>query len=141
MNNFEKEINELWKSNSKIPFMQSKEILGLGYLTAANKYINKQTVNNEENTKVKSPVISSDNNEPQKEYSVNKNKDEMKTAKFSKKSKSEDYYAQKINDKTIELRTLENVLAYIKKSGHLLDTYNYIDNKVQNLKNEIGVSY
>ena len=39
MINFEKEINELWNSNSKIPFMQSKEILGLGYLTAANKYI------------------------------------------------------------------------------------------------------
>lgn len=136
MNNFEKEINELWNSNSKIPFMQSKEILGLGYLTAANKYI-KQTVNKEENTKQKQPVISSDNDD-QKEYSVNKNKDKMKTAKFSKKSKSEDNYK---NDKTIELRTLENVLAYIKKSGHLLDTYNYIDNKVQNLKNEIGVSY
>lgn len=136
MNNFEKEINELWNSNSKIPFMQSKEILGLGYLTAANKYI-KQTVNKEENTKEKQPVISSDN-DWQKEYSVNKNKDKMKTAKFSKKSKSEDNYK---NDKTIELRTLENVLAYIKKSGHLLDTYNYIDNKVQNLKNEIGISY
>lgn len=136
MNNFEKEINELWNSNSKIPFMQSKEILGLGYLTAANKYI-KQTVNKEENTKQKQPVISSDNDD-QKEYSVNKNKDKMKTAKFSKKSKSEDNYK---NEKTIELRTLENVLAYIKKSGHLLDTYNYIDNKVQNLKNEIGVSY
>lgn len=136
MNNFEKEINELWNSNSKIPFMQSKEILGLGYLTAANKYI-KQTVNKEENTKEKQTVISSDNDD-QKEYSVNKNKDKMKTAKFSKKSKSEDNYK---NDKTIELRTLENVLAYIKKSGHLLDTYNYIDNKVQNLKNEIGISY
>lgn len=136
MSNFEKEINELWNSNSKIPFMQSKEILGLGYLTAANKYI-KQTVNKEENTKEKQPVISSDN-DWQKEYSVNKNKDKMKTAKFSKKSKSEDNYK---NDKTIELRTLENVLAYIKKSGHLLDTYNYIDNKVQNLKNEIGISY
>lgn len=136
MNNFEKEINELWNSNSKIPFMQSKEILGLGYLTAANKYI-KQTVNKEENTKEKQPVISSDNDD-QKEYSVNKNKDKMKTAKFSKKSKSEDTYK---NEKTIELRTLENVLAYIKKSGHLLDTYNYIDNKVQNLKNEIGISY
>lgn len=136
MNNFEKEINELWNSNSKIPFMQSKEILGLGYLTAANKYI-KQTVNKEENTKEKQPVISSDNDN-QKEYSVNKNKDKMKTAKFSKKSKSEDNYK---NEKTIELRTLENVLAYIKKSGHLLDTYNYIDNKVQNLKNEIGISY
>lgn len=136
MNNFEKEINELWNSNSKIPFMQSKEILGLGYLTAANKYI-KQTVNKEENTKEKSSVISSDNDD-QKEYSVNKNKDKMKTAKFSKKSKSEDNYK---NEKTIELRTLENVLAYIKKSGHLLDTYNYIDNKVQNLKNEIGISY
>ena len=136
MNNFEKEINELWNSNSKIPFMQSKEILGLGYLTAANKYI-KQTVNKEENTKEKQPVISSDNDD-QKEYSVDKNKDKMKTAKFSKKSKSEDNYK---NEKTIELRTLENVLAYIKKSGHLLDTYNYIDNKVQNLKNEIGISY
>ena len=136
MGNFEKEINELWNSNSKIPFMQSKEILGLGYLTAANKYI-KQTVNKEENTKEKQPVISSDNDD-QKEYSVNKNKDKMKTAKFSKKSKSEDNYK---NEKTIELRTLENVLAYIKKSGHLLDTYNYIDNKVQNLKNEIGISY
>lgn len=136
MNNFEKEINELWNSNSKIPFMQSKEILGLGYLTAANKYI-KQTVNKEENTKEKQPVISSDNDD-QKEYSVNKNKDKMKTVKFSKKSKSEDNYK---NEKTIELRTLENVLAYIKKSGHLLDTYNYIDNKVQNLKNEIGISY
>lgn len=136
MNNFEKEINELWNSNSKIPFMQSKEILGLGYLTAANKYI-KQTVNKEENTKEKQQVISSDNDD-QKEYSVNKNKDKMKTTKFSKKSKSEDNYK---NEKTIELRTLENVLAYIKKSGHLLDTYNYIDNKVQNLKNEIGISY
>lgn len=136
MNNFEKEINELWNSNSKIPFMQSKEILGLGYLTAANKYI-KQTVNKEENTNETQQVISSDNDD-QKEYSVNKNKDKMKTAKFSKKSKSEDNYK---NEKTIELRTLENVLAYIKKSGHLLDTYNYIDNKVQNLKNEIGISY
>ena len=136
MNNFEKEINELWNSNSKIPFMQSKEILGLGYLTAANKYI-KQTVNKEENTKEKQQVISSDNDD-KKEYSVDKNKDKMKTAKFSKKSKSEDNYK---NEKTIELRTLENVLAYIKKSGHLLDTYNYIDNKVQNLKNEIGISY
>ena len=136
MGNFEKEINELWNSNSKIPFMQSKEILGLGYLTAANKYI-KQTVNKEENNKEKQPVISSDNDD-QKEYSVDKNKDKMKTAKFSKKSKSEDNYK---NEKTIELRTLENVLAYIKKSGHLLDTYNYIDNKVQNLKNEIGISY
>lgn len=136
MNNFEKEINELWNSNSKIPFMQSKEILGLGYLTAANKYI-KQIINKEENNKEKQPVISSDNDD-QKEYSVNKNKDKMKTAKFSKKSKSEDNYK---NEKTIELRTLENVLAYIKKSGHLLDTYNYIDNKVQNLKNEIGISY
>lgn len=136
MGNFEKEINELWNSNSKIPFMQSKEILGLGYLTAANKYI-KQTVNKEENNKEKQPVISSDNDD-QKEYSVDKNKDKMKTAKFSKKSKSKDNYK---NEKTIELRTLENVLAYIKKSGHLLDTYNYIDNKVQNLKNEIGISY
>ena len=136
MNNFEKEINELWNSNSKIPFMQSKEILGLGYLTAANKYI-KQTVNKEENTKEKQQVISSDNDDL-KEYSVDKTKDKMKTVKFSKKSKSEDNYK---NDKTIELRTLENVLAYIKKSGHLLDTYNYIDNKVQNLKNEIGISY
>lgn len=136
MGNFEKEINELWDSNSKIPFMQSKEILGLGYLTAANKYI-KQTVNKEENNKEKQPVISSDNDD-QKEYSVDKTKDKMKTTKFSKKSKSEDNYK---NDKTIELRTLENVLAYIKKSGHLLDTYNYIDNKVQNLKNEIGISY
>ena len=136
MNNFEKEINELWNSNSKIPFMQSKEILGLGYLTAANKYI-KQTVNKEENIKEKQQVISSDNDDL-KEYSVNKTKDKMKTVKFSKKSKSEDNYK---NEKTIELRTLENVLAYIKKSGHLLDTYNYIDNKVQNLKNEIGISY
>ena len=136
MNNFEKEINELWNSNSKIPFMQSKEILGLGYLTAANKYI-KQTVNKEENTKEKQQVISSDNDDL-KEYSVNKTKDKMKTVKFSKKSKSEDNYK---NEKTIELRTLENVLAYIKKNGHLLDTYNYIDNKVQNLKNEIGISY
>ena len=136
MNNFEKEINELWNSNSKIPFMQSKEILGLGYLTAANKYI-KQTVNKEENTKEKQTVISSDNDD-QKEYSVNKTKDKMKTAKFSKKSKSEDNYK---NEKTIELRTLENVLGYIKKNGHLLDTYNYIDNKVQNLKNEIDLSY
>lgn len=136
MNNFEKEINELWNSNSKIPFMQSKEILGLGYLTAANKYI-KQTVNKEENTKEKQPVISSDNDD-QKEYSVDKTKDKMKTVKFSKKSKPEYNYK---NEKIIELRILENVLAYIKKSGHLLDTYNYIDNKVQNLKNEIGISY
>lgn len=136
MNNFEKEINELWNSNSKIPFMQSKEILGLGYLTAANKYI-KQTVNKEENTKEKQPVISSDNDD-QKEYSVDKNKDKIKTPKFYKKSKPEYNYK---NEKIIELRTLENVLAYIKKSGHLLDTYNYIDNKVQNLKNEIGISY
>ena len=136
MNNFEKEINELWNSNSKIPFMQSKEILGLGYLTAANKYI-KQTVNKEENTKEKQTVISSDNDD-QKEYSVDKTKDKMKTVKFSKKSKPEYNYK---NEKIIELRILENVLAYIKKSGHLLDTYNYIDNKVQNLKNEIGISY
>lgn len=136
MNNFEKEINELWNSNSKIPFMQSKEILGLGYLTAANKYI-KQTVNKEENTNETQQVISSDN-DSQKEYSVDKTKDKMKTAKFSKKSKPEYNYK---NEKIIELRILENVLAYIKKSGHLLDTYNYIDNKVQNLKNEIGISY
>lgn len=136
MNNFEKEINELWNSNSKIPFMQSKEILGLGYLTAANKYI-KQTVNKEENTNETQQVISSDN-DSQKEYSVDKTKDKMKTGKFSKKSKPEYNYK---NEKIIELRILENVLAYIKKSGHLLDTYNYIDNKVQNLKNEIGISY
>lgn len=136
MINFEKEINELWNSNSKIPFMQSKEILGLGYLTAANKYI-KQTVNKEENTNETQQVISSDN-DSQKEYSVDKTKDKMKTGKFSKKSKPEYNYK---NEKIIELRILENVLAYIKKSGHLLDTYNYIDNKVQNLKNEIGISY
>lgn len=136
MNNFEKEINELWNSNSKIPFMQSKEILGLGYLTAANKYI-KQTVNKEENTNETQQVISSDN-DSKKEYSVDKTKDKMKTGKFSKKSKPEYNYK---NEKIIELRILENVLAYIKKSGHLLDTYNYIDNKVQNLKNEIGISY
>lgn len=38
----EDQINELWKSNPKIPFMQSKEILAFGY-TEGRKSINDKT--------------------------------------------------------------------------------------------------
>ena len=43
----EKRIEQIWKENSKIPFMQSKEILALGF----NKGMEYSNVSNTKNTK------------------------------------------------------------------------------------------
>lgn len=107
MNDFENEINELWNSNSKIPFMQSKEILELGYKTGYNKGYNKK---------------------PNKEEKcfVGTNKELINNVKNNKSSKSnnnDNIFKKEKYELLIKLTS--DILKYME-SKDFLDVYDYV---------------
>lgn len=57
-----KRINKLWKDNPKIPFMQSKDILALGYefgyIDRQNEKSNKENEQNKQSSKITKDVLS-----------------------------------------------------------------------------------
>ena len=107
MNDFENEINELWNSNSKIPFMQSKEILELGYKTGYNKGYNKKP-NKEEKCFVGT----------NKELINN-----IKTNKSSKSNNNDNIFKKEKYELLIKLTS--DILKYME-SKDFLDVYDYV---------------
>lgn len=109
----EKRIEQIWKENSKIPFMQSKEILSLGF--------NKGMEYCENNSS--------------KQVSI-ENKPEIKKEKPNNgvvgNSKETIKYAEQqikltdIEKETIKLDVIEEILYFITQKRDLMETYNKV---------------
>lgn len=109
-------IDEIWNSNKKIPFMQSKEILRLGY-----EYGNGDC--REEFLKQKQTKPVEDVNKPSKE---------TQQSNFTKNIKNKNKI---IREAKIEV--LLDVIKYYGKHPNFLDMITYIEQIYKDLKNEV----
>lgn len=117
----EDQINELWKSNPKIPFMQSKEILAFGY-TEGRKSINDKTQtvvqSMEESVNDKSFTGTS------KEFLDYVEKETTKRQSDDKKNKNK--IELKIEEARLKL--LDELEDFIIDKRDLMETYNKVKN-------------
>lgn len=115
----EDQINELWKSNPKIPFMQSKEILAFGY-TEGRKSINDKT-----QTVVQS-MEESVNDESfagtTQEFFEHIEKETTKRQSDDKKNKIE------LKIEEARLKLLDELEDFITDKRDLIETYNKVKN-------------
>lgn len=108
----EKRIEQIWKENSKIPFMQSKDILALGF----NKGMEYSSVSNTKNTKDGSFV---GNTKEIIEYG-------NRVLKLSELSDLE--------KENIKLDIINEILDFITDKRDLMETYT----KVKDMKSSIN---
>lgn len=115
----EDQIDELWKSNPKIPFMQSKEILAFGYTEGRKSIIDKMQVvaqSAEESIKDESFAGTT------QEFFEHIEKETTKRQSDDKKNKIE----LKIEEARFEL--LDELEDFIISKSDLIETYNKVKN-------------
>ena len=126
----QEQVDIIWNSNSKIPFMQSKEILKLGYIEGRKSIDDKPkvqlqnmntTVNNSNSNPTKSGLT---------EF-VGNTKELINMAESKIKEKTN--LKKDITKEKIKL--LENILDYMNNPSHnYIDTYDYVENLYKKLK-------
>ena len=123
-------IDKIWNDNPKIPFMQSKEILALGY-KYGKESVNSSTFNNSTKENVKNESDSNGFTSTSKEltkYANNKGKN-------NKNNKLD--YSQ---ENQIKLDIYNDILVAIQHKQNLLDVYTYCKDKADNLKNIVPIN-
>ena len=123
----DKRINEIWNSNSKIPFLQSKEILRLGYEFGYND--SKKNPKKDNIQKCKS-----------EEYDSGKTSREM--IKYAENqiniSKKAEHAKEQIKEELIvdtKIKTLADILTYMKDPKHdYIGLFAYIKNEIDKLQ-------
>ena len=131
-----KRINKLWKDNPKIPFMQSKDILTLGYefgyIDGQDEKSNKENIGFTGTTK---ELIETTN----KLHTKIKNKQNTQSAKVTKEilSKKEKY--------DLLVKVTADILENFNKTKDFLSVYGYVQDlnkkyqdKLFYIKNDIG---
>lgn len=108
MNN-SKRIEQLWKENSHIPFMQSKEILAYGYNKAAEDFDSGQKDNKPE------------------EKQVDKEETKGNKSKVSKKDKM-----------LIEMNLLSDLQSFMQKHADLSAIYLEIELRLNNVRKKLS---
>lgn len=120
MDNFmdnKKRINKLWKDNPKIPFMQSKDILALGYefgYIDAKNIKNNESKNNESknNSKITKEVLSK---KEKYDILIKVTADILANFNITKDFLSAYEYVQNLN------REYQDKLFYIKRNIEFMD--------------------
>lgn len=107
----QKNIDKLFKSNPKIPFMQSKDILKFGYQHGYD-YCIEQTKN----------VLKSEKPATNDKSSINK------------------CFIEKEVEAKIKLDAYNSILIYIKNHQDLMDVYNELKNRTDQLRQFIPVN-
>ena len=126
----QEQVDIIWNSNSKIPFMQSKEILKLGYIEGRKSIDDKpkiqlQNMNTTENNSNSNPTKSG-----LTEF-VGNTKELINMAESKIKEKTN--LKKDITKEKIKL--LENILDYMNNPSHnYIDTYDYVENLYKKLK-------
>lgn len=116
----EKRIEQIWKENLKIPFMQSKEILALGFnkgMEYCDDNPKPQQVNNKPETKKEKQVTGIVGNSKE---TIIYNEQQIKLTDIEKE--------------TIKLNIVEEILCFITENRDLMKTYT----KVKDMKSSIN---
>ena len=112
-----KRINQIWKDNSKIPFMQSKDILALGYefgyIDGKDKKSNKEkNEQNEQSSKITKEVLSK---KEKYDLLIKVTADILKNINYNKDLLKVYDYVQNLN------REYQDKLFYIKRNIEFSD--------------------
>lgn len=112
-----KRINKLWKDNPKIPFMQSKDILTLGYefgyIDGQNEKSNKEkNEQNKQSSKITKEVLSK---KEKYDILIKVTADILANFNITKDFLSAYEYVQKLN------REYQDKLFYIKRNIEFMD--------------------
>ena len=129
----EKEIERIWNENPKIPFMQSKDILQLGYTYGYNVGCKQNNVT--ENIKQKP-------NEDKKELLTLTSDINTTNAINQIKKKRRKNYGEPDNrsiEGQIKLNTLNFVRTIMNKDRDFLTVYMKINEEIDNIRNSYGI--
>lgn len=129
----EKEIERIWNENPKIPFMQSKDILQLGYTYGYNVGCKQNNVT--ENIKQKP-------NEDKKELLTLTSDINTTNAINQIKKKRRKNYGEPDNrsiEGQIKLNTLNFVRTIMDKDRDFLTVYMKINEEIDNIRNSYGI--
>lgn len=126
----QEQVDIIWNSNSKIPFMQSKEILKLGYIEGRKSIDDKPKVQLQNmNT-----MANNSNSNPTKSVLtefVGNTKELINMAESKIKEKTN--LKKDITKEKIKL--LKDILDYMNNPSHnYIDTYDYVENLYKKLK-------
>lgn len=129
----QKRIDELYKQNSKIPFMQSKEILKLGYI-----YGEEDSIKNINKLHNNSQYIKENTNKKSNDF-IGTTKDLIKytdkKVNIDKKIKKKEEFNKEKIIKEANIKLLGEILMYIKtKNPDFIDIFNYLNNMVEKLQ-------
>lgn len=126
-------IEEIWKDNPKIPFMQSKEILKLGYKIAIED-LDKKPVNKDNNKKEETSNFIGTSKELIK-FSENKIKTTNNKSNKEENQKLSIDKSKIIKDTQMEI--LSDILFYMKNPNHdYLSLLDYIISKIANIQTD-----
>lgn len=148
--NYDKQINKIWNENPKIPFMQSKEILRLGYIYGINEKT-KDVIVEESKDTIKNVV---DNNIDNNTAPITKVEtkpssvvvdDNINFDNASKKLNKQRSRRGKIepNQYTLEGKLKVDVIDYVlilmDKKRDFLEVYEELQNYKDQLRNQYGI--
>lgn len=131
----EKEIERIWNENPKIPFMQSKDILQLGYTYGYNVGCKHKQNNVTEN-------ITQKTNEDKKELLTLTSDINTTNAINQIKNKRRKNYGEPDNrsvEGQIKLNTLNFVRTIMDKDRDFLTVYMKINEEIDNIRNSYGI--
>ena len=128
-------VNEIWESNPKIPFMQAKEILRLGYELGTNASINKGK-EAKQNKKISKTNDESSKHEVEEERIISSNEFVGTSKEFIKKTndmiidrlkdKGKEEYEEKTKILKIQIELTGNILNYMAANRDFIDVYTHI---------------
>lgn len=126
-------VNELWESNSKIPFMQAKDILCFGYTCGARDAIAKcqAVVQQKQDTKDNSFVGTSKELIKEADKRIEESKKESDGEKRIKE------YYERVKKLNIQIDITGSILNYMSAHRNFLDVLDYIDNLNKKYQNEL----
>ena len=115
-------VNELWESNSKIPFMQAKDILCLGYTCGARDAIAKcqSVVQQKQDTKDNSFVGTS------KELIKEADKRIEESKQDSQKDKYKIEHEEKTKTLNTQIQLTGEILNFMAVNMNFIDVYTHI---------------
>lgn len=134
-------VNEIWESNPKIPFMQAKEILHLGYELGTKNAIDKG----------KEDIKKASTKPPKKEEAderiISSNEFVGTSKEFIKKTndmiidrlkdKEKEEYEEKAKILKIQIELTGDILNYMAANRDFIDVYTHIKEMNQNYQHEL----
>jgi len=148
--NYDKQINKIWNENPKIPFMQSREILRLGYIYGINEKT-KDVIVEEPKDTIKNIV---DNNIDNNTAPITKVEtttsnvvcdDNINFDNASKKLKKQRSRKYKIEpdqytlEGKLKVDVIDYVLILMDKKRDFLEVYEELQNYKDQLRNQYGI--